>query len=137
MTGRGLWGQGISGPAQPRTKLLRVGHCRMSFLIILYVTNYSSECHSKPNGQKALGPKDPLQHPLPVWDEGRTWTNSEQGACHNGSSVPFLQRRGEDPRHSLTAPQVRVYLHGDQDTQERTLPSAALRPEYVVRVAAQ
>lgn len=93
MTGRGLWGQGISGPAQPRTKLLRVGHCRMSFLIILYVTNYSSECHSKPNGQKALGPKDPLQHPLPVWDEGRTWTNSEQGACHNGSSVPFLQRR--------------------------------------------
>lgn len=82
MMGRGLQGQGISGPAQPRTELLPVGLCRMSFLTILYVTNYSSECHPRPNGQKALGPQGPLQHSL-VRNEGRTRINSEQGACHN------------------------------------------------------
>lgn len=50
-------------------------------------------------------------------------------------SAPFLQRWGEDPSHSLTPPQARVYLHCDQDTREKTLPSAALMPECVVRAA--
>lgn len=32
MTGEAPWDQGPSGPAQPRTKLFQLGHCRVSFL---------------------------------------------------------------------------------------------------------
>lgn len=96
MTGRGPWDQRACGPVQPRTELLP---CRMSFLIVLYVTNYSSERHPRPSGQKALGPKDPQQQSL-VLNEGRRQINSEQGACHSGSSVPLSWWQGEDPSQS-------------------------------------
>lgn len=69
MTREALWDQGTSGPALSRTKLLPVVTTE-SFLIVLYITNYSSECHPRPNGQKASGPKDPSQQGL-VLKEGR------------------------------------------------------------------